>query len=135
MASSSISASSNPPGPLILIVEDEALISLDISTYLQDHGFATRMAADGHEGIRLANEEPPALIITDIVMAGVDGLELIKRLRAAGLKTPIIAISGAIAKYDILGVAKRLGADAALPKPLHNPELLETVHLLLRHFN
>jgi CheY-like chemotaxis protein len=115
----------------ILVVDDEPLIRLDICAALNERGYRTVAAFDGTEALRIARDSHPALVVTDIYMEGGDGLSLISALRRDGDAIPIIALSGASDKYDVLGIAKRMGATATLEKPFIIYEIVRAVEGLL----
>lgn len=79
----------------ILVVDDEADIALTLKAFIELHGFRVLTAFDGLEGLHKALDEPPDLVVTDITMPRMDGLELVNRMRAsAALRmVPIIVIS------------------------------------------
>jgi CheY-like chemotaxis protein len=118
--------------PLVLVVEDEPLIRIDISAALEDGGYRTEAAGDGAEALAKFGELSPALLVTDIYMHGKDGLELIGDLRRTGADTPIIAMSGHPERYDVLAIARKLGANATIEKPFSHDDLLRLVGDILR---
>jgi len=118
----------------VLIVDDEE----DLRTYMDSllrPVFRTRVAADGVDALRIAEEEPIDLIISDVMMSTLDGFELTKRIRQ-NEKTksiPIILLS-ALASDNKRIYALKMGADAYLTKPFNTHELLTRCqNLLLRH--
>ncbi|GAB2176191.1 response regulator [Dongia sp. agr-C8] len=117
--------------PTILVIDDEALIRMDICAALADRGYRCVDVADGGEALARFDELAPALVVTDIYMAETDGLELIRRLRRQRIQTPILAMSGAVHKYDVLAIARRLGADATIEKPFVVTEIVHAVEALL----
>jgi YesN/AraC family two-component response regulator len=88
-------------------------------------------AASGVEAIGLCEAKSYDLVITDIVMPDCDGLELIQRIKTARPGTRFLAISGAINTLNYLRTAMILGADAALPKPVSEADLIAAVQSLL----
>jgi CheY-like chemotaxis protein len=116
----------------IMIVEDNA-DSRDMLTYwLKDKGFAVTCAENGEEALNLLTIERPELIITDISMPVMDGIELIKQLRKIPeLKTiPVLVVSAF--RSGIIHDAMQAGANAATAKPLEIEKLFELInHLLL----
>ena len=118
----------------ILIVEDnlEMLEILRLALVSADHEVV--VADGGQEGIDAFNRQQFALVITDIVMPGVDGLDFVKAVRATDKGIKVIAISGGGSKMDAayaLNVADVLGADFMLYKPFELDALLEMVRALL----
>jgi CheY-like chemotaxis protein len=117
------------PGKLILIVDDVAAVRLLIQLALNRAGYETATAPNGRSVVRMCHEQPVSLIITDLVMPDIDGIEIIAAVRRDFPKLPIIAISGMVA--DQLGTAAMLGANATLEKPLDLQRLIRTVRTLL----
>ncbi|WP_395016138.1 response regulator transcription factor [Dongia sp.] len=117
--------------PTILVVDDEAMVRMDICAALADRGYRCIDVADGAEALARFDALAPALVVTDIYMTETDGLEVIRQLRRQRIETPILAISGADHKYDVLAIAKRLGANATLEKPFVVEEVVRVVDALL----
>ncbi len=113
----------------ILIIEDENLVANSIAIALAKAGHAVVLAQNGREGLALFANESPDLVITDIIMPEIDGLETIQALRAISAQLPIIAISGGgrIQAFDFLRVAYKLGATDVLRKPFTNRALITLV--------
>jgi len=107
----------------ILLVEDEALISLVASIALEDAGYHVTVAMDGREGLQIALQDQPELIITDFMMPKMSGLELIKELREGGFTQPII-LSTSIPEASL---PDRSGYDAYIAKPYREADLLAAV--------
>ena len=121
-------------GPLLLLAEDNEIGASLLANYLrQAGGYRVARALDGHEAIRLARELSPQLILMDIQMPGMDGLEATRQLRAdpQTCKMPIIAVT-ALAMADDEERCLGAGADAYLSKPLSLRELLRIVKETLR---
>lgn len=115
----------------ILIVEDDAAIVLGLEGALQDEGYETYVARTGGEGLRLAKERQPDLLILDLMLPGMSGLEICKRLRDEGAKTPVIMLTSKSEENDkVLGL--ELGADDYVTKPFSLRELLARVRAHLR---
>jgi CheY-like chemotaxis protein len=113
--------------PLILLVEDEAIIALFTSFLLEDEGFEVAIAHDGVVGIQIAEARSPHLIISDLMMPGMDGLEMIRLLRSRGCELPIILVTS----VPEAQIVERL-YDAYLSKPYVGSELLPLVRELLK---
>ncbi|HEY5885026.1 MAG TPA: response regulator transcription factor [Pyrinomonadaceae bacterium] len=116
--------------PRILIVDDEPQIGRVMRTGLSTHGFEVRVAADGEAGLDLFNDWRPALVITDLSMPNVGGLELCRRLRLVS-DVPIIVLSvksEESTKVDALDA----GADDYVTKPFGLDELLARIRAALR---
>lgn len=107
----------------VLLVEDESDVALVAATVLEDAGYHVTVATDGHEGLEIALQEQPELVISDFMMPRLSGLEMIERLRDAGFERPII-LTTAIAE-DFLPYHP--GYDAYLAKPYGTRELLALV--------
>ncbi len=115
----------------ILIVEDDAAIALGLETALQGEGYETLTARLGPEGFRLAQEHQPNLLILDLMLPGMSGLEICKRLRDQGMETPVIMLTSKAEENDkVLGL--ELGADDYITKPFSLRELLARVKAHLR---
>jgi chemotaxis protein histidine kinase CheA len=119
----------------ILIVDDAALIRRRLESSLDSHGFATQSFGNGMDALNwLQTSEPPALMITDIEMPGMDGYTLIDRCRQLGLHMPILVISSRLSP-EWSKEAIRLGANGYLSKGFSTAKLLETMDLLLQPGN
>src|SRR6266571_7447658 len=116
--------------PRVLIVDDEAQIGRVMRTSLSTHGFDVRVAADGEAALDLFNDWHPALVITDLSMPNMGGLELCRRLRATS-RVPIIVLS-VKGEERIKVEALDAGADDYMTKPFGINELLARVRANLR---
>ena len=116
--------------PRILIVDDEPQIGRVLRTGLKSHGYDVRVAADGISGLETFNDWQPDLVVTDLKMPNMDGLELCKSLRAI-TQVPIIVLS---AKGDEKSKVEALdiGADDYVTKPFGIDELLARIRAALR---
>lgn len=114
----------------ILIIEDEARIAQFLERGLIYEGFQVSVASDGQTGLTLARDNPPDLVILDWMLPGLDGLEVCRRLRAAG----DVAILMLTARDDIKDRVSGLeaGADDYLVKPFSIDEMIARVRALLR---
>ncbi len=115
----------------ILIVEDDASIALGLEGALQDEGYETHVARTGPDGLQLALEYEPDLVVLDLMLPGMSGLEICKRFRDKGRATPVIMLTAKAEENDkILGL--ELGADDYVTKPFSVRELLARVRAHLR---
>lgn len=117
----------------ILVVEDEKDISRMIDYNLKKEGYRTVLAYDGPSGAALAARERPALVLLDIMLPGMDGLEVLKRLRfdAKTASLPVILLTAKSEETDKV-VGLELGADDYITKPFSIKELLARVKSVLR---
>jgi DNA-binding response OmpR family regulator len=116
--------------PRILIIEDERGLT-DVLTYnLQREGYETVVAHDGQEGLRKAQTNPPDLILLDLMLPGMDGLEVCRQLRARR-DLPVLMLTARGDTMDRV-VGLELGADDYLPKPFEPRELLARLKAILR---
>lgn len=116
--------------PRILVVDDEPQLTRVLRTGLSSHGYDVRAAADGQAGFETFTDWHPDLVITDLAMPNVDGLELCRLLRAVS-QIPIIVLS-AKDEETIKVQALDLGADDFVTKPFGIDELLARIRALLR---
>ena len=117
-------------GNKVLIVDDESNIVNIIAFNLKKEGYTVFSAGDGEEGVRLANEENPDLILMDIMMPKMDGYEACKKIREK-MNTPIIMLTARAEEVDkVLGL--ELGADDYVTKPFGVRELMARVKANLR---
>ena len=115
----------------ILIVEDDTHIAELLRLHLHDEGYQVEHAADGNAGLRMLEEGGWDALVLDLMLPGIDGLELCRRARAMTRYTPIIIISARSSEvHRILGL--ELGADDYLAKPFSMLELVARVKALLR---
>jgi heavy metal response regulator len=115
----------------ILLVEDEKGIARFVKKGLLEHAFLVDLASDGEEGLSLAFQRSYDLIILDILLPKMNGLEILTRLRAAAIQTPVIFLTAKDSEEDIVR-GLNAGADDYLTKPFSFNELLARVHALLR---
>jgi two-component system nitrogen regulation response regulator NtrX len=112
----------------ILVVDDEQKVLKSIVDILKDEGYHVTGVADGHEALRAIQKGPPDLVILDIWMAGMDGLETLGAIKRLHGELPVIMISGH-GTIETAVKATKLGAYDYMEKPLD----LEKVHLAVRH--
>jgi CheY-like chemotaxis protein len=115
-------------GPVVLIVDDERVIADTLSIILTHAGFVTMTAYDGATALRMANEIPPALLISDVVMPGITGVELAIRLTQSIPDLKVLLFSGQASTVDLLEEARRSGHHFnALTKPVHPTDMLKRI--------
>jgi DNA-binding response OmpR family regulator len=115
----------------VLIVEDDLHIGNLMRMHLCDEGYAVEHATDGDTGVRLVEQQQWDAMVLDLMLPGVDGLEICRRARALARYTPIIITSARSSEvHRILGL--ELGADDYLAKPFSVLELVARVRALLR---
>lgn len=118
-------------GKKILIVEDEKNIVDILAFNLKREGYDTLEAMDGEQGLKLALEEDPDLILLDLMLPKLDGFEVCRAVRAAGKATPILMLTAREEETDkVLGL--ELGADDYITKPFSMRELLARVKANIR---
>lgn len=117
----------------IIVVEDEALLRTALARYLQKKGHEVRMASNGKEALTALRDDPADLVITDINMPDMDGIELINVLRRGAGGPPVIAMSGGglMQKEMLLHLAGKLGAVVTVEKPFDLTEIHDTIEELL----
>lgn len=115
----------------ILLVEDDTATRDFIAAGLREDGFAVEEADDGRNGLHLAVDGGFDAIVLDRMLPGLDGLALLKALRAAGVKTPVLMLT-AMAAVDERVRGLRAGADDYLVKPFSLQELIARIEAILR---
>jgi len=116
----------------ILIVEDNEKNMKLARDVLQSRGYATLEAVTGEEGVRLAIDKRPDLILMDIQLPGINGMEAFRQVRAAPgcAKIPVVAFTASVTPTDRSQISAA-GFDAFISKPINLKEFLETVKRLL----
>ncbi len=115
---------------LVLVVEDEPEIAELMEDYLRSNGYRTERARDGNEALSLFRLARPDLVLLDIMMPGLDGVEVLKRLRSQS-NVPIIMLTAKTEETDkIIGL--ELGADDYITKPIRLKEVIARVKAVLR---
>ena len=118
-------------GELILLVDDEPNIIQLARMYLEREGFRVESASDGRSALRLVESQRPALVVLDLMLPELDGLEVCRQLRKRDLVVAILILSAKDEDVDrILGL--EMGADDYLTKPFHPRELVARVKAILR---
>ena len=115
----------------VLVVDDEPALRQALQRALTFEGYDVRLAADGHAALDSLLVEPADAVLLDVAMPGIDGLEVCRRLRAAGDRTPVLMLTARHATADrVAGLDA--GADDYLVKPFALEELLARLRALLR---
>jgi DNA-binding response OmpR family regulator len=121
----------SPDAPLILVADDDASIREALERELRLEGFTVSTASGGRDALELVARRPPAAIVLDVVMPDLNGRAVCARLRADGVRTPVLMLSAADEVEDrIAGL--QAGADDYLVKPFAIGELVARLHALLR---
>lgn len=132
-----MSASTNPPDPegltpgRVLLVEDDPKVVELLTLHLRDIGLAVQAESSGPRGLKRALEGEYSLIILDLMLPGLDGLEICKRIRGSQKRIPILMLTAKSEELDkVLGL--ELGADDYITKPFSIRELLARIKALIR---
>ncbi|WP_424930608.1 response regulator transcription factor [Amaricoccus tamworthensis] len=115
----------------VLIVEDELNITESLTFLLSREGFEVTSCADGAVAIQSVDDTAPDVLILDVMLPGLDGFEIIRRLRADGehRNLPILVLSAKGQRRDRM-TAETSGADMFMPKPFSNSEVVDAVKKL-----
>jgi two-component system OmpR family response regulator len=117
--------------PQVLVVDDEPNIRELVQVALRFHGCSVTTAASGRDALRLVSDSPPDLIILDVMMPGMDGFEVCRRLRADGNEVPVIFLNARDTSSDtVTGLA--IGGDDYVTKPFSVEALVARVRAVLR---
>ncbi len=116
----------------ILIVDDQYGIRILLNEVLKKEGYETLQAANGPEALKLAKENNPDLVLLDMKIPGMDGIEILKRMKAHNPDTRAIIMT-AYGELDMIQEAKNIGAIMHVPKPFDIDDIRKTVkeHLFL----
>jgi DNA-binding response OmpR family regulator len=115
----------------ILVVEDEPSIVAVLRQRLEREGMRVRAAAGGEEALAAFEAQPPDLILLDLMLPGIDGLEVLRRLRNSGHTVPVIVLTARDEDVDVI-VGLELGADDYVVKPFNPRELVARIRAVLR---
>jgi len=115
----------------ILIVDDEPAIVQVMADRLQREGFAIRTAGDGETALRALDQDPPDLLILDLMLPDIDGFQVLRRLRQNGHDLPVIVLTARDDDVDVI-VGLEMGADDYMVKPFNPRELAARVRAALR---
>jgi len=115
----------------ILVIEDDELVRNYICDCLELADMDCLSAANGRDGLAILQTERVDIVVTDILMPEMEGMETIRELRKQRPQIAIVVISGGAQQgLDVLGMATRLGADRSLAKPFKREELIATIREL-----
>ena len=116
--------------PLVLVVEDEPGIATILSAYLERDGLRSQIASDGLQALQMFRQIAPDLVLLDIHLPTMDGIDVLRAIRDQG-QTPVIMVTAMADDVDKL-VALRLGADDYVLKPFNPAEVVARVRAVLR---
>ena len=116
----------------VLVVDDEPTIAEVVSRYLERAGYETHIAADGNAAIDAAAAHRPDLVVLDLMLPGIDGLEVMRRLREHDRARPPVILLTAKGEESDRVIGLRLGADDYVVKPFSPAELVARVDAVLR---
>jgi DNA-binding response OmpR family regulator len=118
-------------GGSILVVDDDPTVSDVVRRYLERAGYAVTLSADGHDALAAYERTRPDLVVLDLMLPGLDGLEVCRRLRSSASGVPIVMLTALGEEADrVLGL--QLGADDYVTKPFSPRELVLRVQSVLR---
>ncbi|HEX3947423.1 MAG TPA: response regulator transcription factor [Acidimicrobiales bacterium] len=115
----------------ILVVDDEPSIVDSVATSLRYEGFEVEEAGTGRTALAMAQDRPPDLIVLDVMLPDLDGLEVTRRLRADGIRTPILFLTARDALGDKLA-GLTIGGDDYVTKPFSLAEVIARIRVILR---
>jgi DNA-binding response OmpR family regulator len=115
----------------ILIVEDDQKLARQLQKGLAEQGHSVALAFEGHEGLQTARSEPFEVFVLDVMLPGIDGFSLVRRLRAGGSVTPILLLTARDTAEDIV-MGLEAGADDYLTKPFSFKVLVARLRALSR---
>lgn len=122
--------STSQPTIRLLLVEDDPTLSMILKDTLEEQGFCVQIATDGMEGLKQFFEQTPEVVVADIMMPRMDGLEMLKRIRERNRHTPVMLLT-ARSQVDDVVEGFETGANDYLKKPFSIQELIVRVKALL----
>ncbi len=124
----------NPSKRSVLIIEDEKDLAELVKRHLEDSGFAVQTVSRGDDGLRAAEASTFDLILLDLMLPGMDGMEVCRRLRARKVQTPIVMVTARTTEVEkVLGL--EMGADDYIAKPFGLAELTARIKSILRRID
>jgi two-component system response regulator CpxR len=114
----------------VLVVDDDPTVAEVVVDYLWHAGMESRHAADGHAALRLADTWRPDLVVLDVMLPGINGFEVLRRIRATS-RLPVLLLTARGEDVDRI-VGLEIGADDYLPKPFNPRELVARIRAVLR---
>jgi CheY-like chemotaxis protein len=122
---------SEKSSPVAFVVDDEAIIASTLATILRISGFSSIAFTDPLEALNSADSKRPSLLISDVIMPGMTGIELAVRIQTKCPNCKILLFSGQAATADLLETARKEGHDfVLLGKPIHPSDLLAAIKTL-----
>jgi len=118
-------------GATILVVEDDATIARFVELELSHEGYTVLRAEDGPAALDIVEETPPDLMVLDLMLPNLDGLEVSRRIRESGKTFPILMLTARVETGDVVS-GFDAGADDYLRKPFEMPELVSRIGVLLK---
>ncbi len=112
--------------PMVLVIDDQPGIRRLLTEVLQEEGYAVIAAANGYDGLQKARDNRPALILMDMKMPGMDGIETLRELRRLGIGERVIMMT-AYGELDLVTEAKEIGAADYITKPFDILALCELI--------
>ena len=125
-------ATESPPRASVLVVDDEPTIGEVVARYLERAGYHTRIAGDGSQALALCAQSAPDLVVLDIMLPGIDGLEVMRRIREQQPSPVRVILLTARGREAERIVGLRRGADDYIVKPFSPGELVARVEAVLR---
>jgi DNA-binding response OmpR family regulator len=119
----------------VLVVDDEPTIAEVVSRYLERAGYRTRIAGDGTRALELVADQRPDLVVLDLMLPGIDGLEVMRRLRQPEREPVAVILLTAKGEESDRVIGLRLGADDYVVKPFSPAELVARVDAVLRRID
>jgi two-component system, OmpR family, response regulator ResD len=132
MIGSTMPTDDEQPGASVLVVDDEPTIGDVVARYLRRAGFQARVALDGPQAIAMSAEQPPDLVVLDVMLPGIDGLEVMRRLHEGEHERPAVILLTARGEESDRIAGLRRGADDYVVKPFSPAELVARVQAVLR---